>query len=81
MKTFTATEAQNKLGALMASALVEPVMVERSGCNSVVILSVHEYERLLAIEDAYWAARARKAESWGFAAKPQVKKLVKDAGA
>ncbi len=81
MKTFTATEAKNKLGAVMDSALVEPVMVEKSGRNSVVILSAHEYERLLAIEDAYWAARAIKAEAGGFATKTEVKKLVEDAGA
>ena len=28
MKTITATEAKNKLGAVMDSALVEPVMIE-----------------------------------------------------
>lgn len=45
MKTITATEAKNRLGAVMDSALVEPIMIEKSGRNSVVIIAVAEYER------------------------------------
>ena len=81
MKTITATEAKNKLGAVMDSALTEPVMIEKSGRNSVVILSASEYERLTAMEDAYWAARAVKAEAGGFATADDVAKLIEDAGA
>jgi prevent-host-death family protein len=81
MKTITATEAKNRLGAVMDSALVEPVMVEKSGRNSVVIISATEYERLTAMEDAYWAARAVKAEAGGFATADEVAKLIEDAGA
>ncbi len=81
MKTITATEAKNKLGAVMDSALVEPVMIEKSGRNSVVIMAASEYERLTAMEDAYWAARAAKAEAGGFASANEVAKLIEDAGA
>jgi prevent-host-death family protein len=81
MKTITATEAKNKLGAVMDSALVEPVMIEKSGRNSVVIMAASEYERLTAMEDAYWAARATKAEAAGFATADEVAKLIEDAGA
>ncbi|MBC8000658.1 MAG: type II toxin-antitoxin system Phd/YefM family antitoxin [Leptolyngbya sp.] len=81
MKTITATEAKNRLGAVMDSALVEPVMVEKSGRNSVVIMAATEYERLIAMEDAYWAARAVKAESGGFATAAEVAQLIEDAGA
>ena len=79
MKTITATEAKNKLGAVMDTALVEPVMVEKSGRSSVVIMSAVMYERFLALEDAYWAARALKAESNGFASPTEVLKLIEDA--
>jgi len=79
MKTITATEAKNRLGAVMDSALLEPVMIEKSGRNFVVILGAAEYERLVALDDAYWAARAIKGETGGFATRKQVQKLLADA--
>jgi len=81
MKTITATEAKNRLGAVMDSALVEPLMIEKSGRSSVVIMSASEYTRLTAMEDAYWAARAATAEAAGFATLDEVAKLIEDAGA
>ncbi len=80
MRTITATEAKNRLGAIMDSALSEPVMIEKSGRKSVVILAVSEYERLTALEDAYWAIRALKAEAAGFASVEEVSSLIEDAG-
>lgn len=81
MKTITATEAKNKLGTFIDLALAEPVMIEKSGRKSVVILSATEYERLTAMEDAYWAIRALKAEAAGFATAEEVAKLIGDARA
>ena len=63
----------------MDSALVEPVMVKKSGRSSVVIMSVAEYERLTAFEDSYWANRALKAEAAGYASADEVQQLLKDA--
>jgi prevent-host-death family protein len=79
MKTVTATEVKNTFGTVMDSALVEPVMVKKSGRSSVVILSVAEYERLTTIEDSYWANRALKAEASGYASAKDVQQLMKDA--
>ncbi len=79
MKTIKATEVKNKFGAVMDIALVEPVMVQKSGRSSVVMLSAAEYERLTAMEDAYWAARAVKAEASGYATAAEVNKLIEDA--
>ena len=79
MKTINATEVKNRFGAVMDIALVEPVMVQKSGRSSVVMLSAAEYGRLTAMEDAYWAARAVKAEAGGFASPDEVNKLIKDA--
>jgi PHD/YefM family antitoxin component YafN of YafNO toxin-antitoxin module len=62
----------------MDIALAEPVMVKKSGRSSVVMLSASEYERLTAIEDAYWAVRAAKAEAGGFVSADEVKKLIED---
>lgn len=79
MKVVTATEVKNKFGAIMDNALVEPISVQKSGRPSVVILSNAEYERLMAVEDAYWSARAAKAEAGGFASPAEVTKLIKGA--
>ena len=67
MKTVAATEMKQRLGQYLAAALVEPVVVEKSGQPVAVMLSVSEYERLRALEDAHWGERARLAEQSGFA--------------
>ncbi|MBU6450415.1 MAG: type II toxin-antitoxin system prevent-host-death family antitoxin [Cyanobacteria bacterium REEB67] len=79
MKTVSSTEVKNTFGTVMDLALVEPVLVKKSGRSSVVILSAAEYERLTAMEDAYWAGRALSAEAAGFASSDQVKRLIEDA--
>jgi prevent-host-death family protein len=79
MKTINATEVKNKFGAVMDIAQAEPVMIQKSGRSSVVMLSAAEYERLMMMEDAYWAARAVKAEASGFATGASVNKLIEDA--
>ena len=66
MKTVTATEMKQRLGQYLMAALVEPVVVEKSGQPVVVMLSMAEYERLQALEDAYWGERAHQAEQGGF---------------
>jgi prevent-host-death family protein len=78
MKTVTSTEVKNTFGAVMDSALVEPILVQKSGRSSVVILSITEYERLSAMEDAYWASRALKAEADGFVPVSDVDQLIRD---
>jgi antitoxin Phd len=79
MKTVTATEVKNKFGTVMDIALAEPVMVKKSGRSAVVMLSAAEYSRLLAIEDAYWATRALRAEAGGFVSGAELTKLIEDA--
>ncbi|HRZ24273.1 MAG TPA: type II toxin-antitoxin system Phd/YefM family antitoxin [Candidatus Contendobacter sp.] len=66
MKTVTATEMKQRLGQYLTAALVEPVVVEKSGQPVIVMLSMAEYERFQALEDAYWGERARQAEQDGF---------------
>ncbi len=79
MKTVNATEVKNKFGTVLDIALAEPVMVKKSGRSAVVMLSAAEYDRLLAVEDAYWAGKALKAEASGFVTATQVKKLIEEA--
>ena len=65
MKTFAATDAKNGFGRLPDTAQREPVTIEKKGRPVAVVLSLEEYERLEALEDAWWAARAEAAEKEG----------------
>ncbi len=46
MKAIGAREAQNNFGALMDAAQREPVMIEKYGRPSAVILSAQEYNEI-----------------------------------
>ena len=78
MTRVTATEMKNRLGQYLNQAMAGPVMVEKSGRPAVVILSFEEYERLMAVEDAYWAEKALEAEKSGYLGTDKAGKLLKD---
>lgn len=67
MKTIAASEAKNSFGILLDSAQQEPVTLTKKGRAVAVVLSVAEYERLEALEDAYWRERAQTADAVGYA--------------
>jgi len=58
---------KQRLGPYMECALTEPVVIEKSGRPAVVMLSIAEYERLQALDDAYWGERAKQALEGGLA--------------
>ena len=62
----TATEVKNKFGKFSDIARNEPVIVEKTGRKSIVLIAFEEYERLTRIEDAYWAEKALRAEADGY---------------
>lgn len=64
MKT-TATALKNNLGEYLQAAAREPVTITRQGKAYAVLVSFEEYERLLELEDAWWARRAAEAEANG----------------
>lgn len=66
MKTATATEVKTKFGLYLDIAQKEPVMIEKSGRNSAVLISADEYAHLQALEDSVWAAKAMEAAKSGF---------------
>ena len=81
----TATELKNRLGRYIDAAMREPVIVEKSGRNAVVILSYADYERLEALEDAYWGARALAVlndenDEWVKDAAGELEKLAREKG-
>lgn len=65
MRIESATNAKNRFGEIMDAALREPVIIQRSGRNAVVMLSVEEYEILEILSDRYWGERAKEAEKNG----------------
>ncbi len=65
MKTISATNARSGFERLPDAARHQPVTIERNGRPVAVLPSVEEYERLEALEDAAWAARAAAAEDAG----------------
>ena len=62
----TATEVKNKFGKYSDIARKEPVFVEKTGRKSIVLIAFEEYERLVQMEDAYWAEKAERAEADGY---------------
>ncbi|WP_352532544.1 type II toxin-antitoxin system prevent-host-death family antitoxin [Mesorhizobium sp. M0060] len=50
MKNISAKDAKYGFGMLIDTARAEPVTVEKHGRPVVVVISVEEYSRLLAIE-------------------------------
>jgi antitoxin Phd len=75
-RKVNATEMKQRLGQYLDYALAGPVMVEKSGRPSVVLISVEEYERLCAFEDAFWAQKAKEAEKAGWASQEEVAALI-----
>jgi prevent-host-death family protein len=49
MKTVSATEAKQRLAALLDAAQREPVLIRRQNRNVAVIMSADEYERIRRI--------------------------------
>jgi prevent-host-death family protein len=46
MKTVAATEAKNRLGAILDDAQREPVVIRRQDRDIAIVLSIADYERL-----------------------------------
>ena len=46
MKTVAATEAKNRLGAILDQAQHEPIVIRRQDRDIAVVLSMADYERL-----------------------------------
>jgi len=76
MKT-TATDIKNHFGQYLEESISGPVFIEKTGRPVAVMLSTKEYERLIALEDAYWAQKAIKAEKIGYIGKKESAEFVR----
>ncbi len=52
MKTVTATDAKQRLAALLDAAQREPVLIRRQNRDVAVIMSAEEYERIRKVNIA-----------------------------
>jgi prevent-host-death family protein len=64
--TMSASEAKNNFGELLGLAQKNPVKIERNGRPVAVMISYEEFERMEAMEDAWWAKQAEEASKEGF---------------
>ncbi len=71
MKTINSKEAQNNFGALINSAIKQPVVINKHGKPVAVLISFEEYEEYLKLEDLYWELKAHIASSSGFLSKEE----------
>lgn len=76
MKTASATDVKNHFGEYLQSTLKEPLVIEKTGRPVAVMISMEDYERLQALEDAYWIKKAKKAEAEGFLSVEATKKFI-----
>lgn len=58
MHSISASEAKNRFGTYIEAALIEPVLIERSGRPAVMLISVAEYQRLKRHEQQWSSLEA-----------------------
>lgn len=63
--TMSASDAKNNFGELLEFARKNPVKIERNGRPVAVVVSAEEFERMEAMEDAWWAGKADEAMKEG----------------
>ena len=76
---ISATELKNRLGRYLDRAETEPVIIEKSGRAKSVLISHAMFEKLMVLEDAYWAEQAKRAEGEGYLAEDEVTGLLSKA--
>ncbi len=77
MKT-NATQFKNHFGEYMQKVYQEPIIVEKSGKPSAVLISYDAFERLSHLEDFYWGVKAEEAVKEGFLGPVESEKRLKE---
>lgn len=74
--TMSASDAKNNFGELLEVARKTPVRIERNGRPVAVVISAEEFERMEALEDAWWAKQAEEALKEGMNDQEASEKLI-----
>jgi prevent-host-death family protein len=72
----TATQLKNKLGTYLDMSITEPVIVQKAGRTVAAMISYSYYEKLLEMEDAFWANKALESEKSGYIGSASLDKLM-----
>lgn len=78
MRSITATDFRHRFAEHLETLGIEPILVEKGGRPVAVVLSIRDYERLQAIEDAYWGELAKEAEKMGFLTQEETVRWVQE---
>jgi prevent-host-death family protein len=78
MRTMSAKEAKDAFGLLLDTAQREPVTITKKGREVAVLVSKADFERLEALEDAYWGRRAEEARKEGFVGVEESEKFLNE---
>lgn len=76
MTSMTAGDAKRSFGVLLDRAQREPVTITKNGREVAVLVSKEDFERLEALEDAYWGRLAEEAEKEGYVGPEEGEKLL-----
>lgn len=73
-----ATEFKNRLGEYMQKVYQEPIIIDKSGKPSAVLISYDTFQRLCDLEDFYWGIKADQAACDGFLGPEESEKKLKE---
>lgn len=76
MRTMSASEAKNRLGQAIDAALAEPLILTKKERPAVVMLSVAEYQRLVAVDEGEMLRRAVLSEKAGYLSPEESESLL-----
>jgi len=77
MKTASATDVKNRFGEYLHDTVKEPVIIEKTGRPVAVMISMEEFQRFQAMEDAFWIQKAEEAEAGGYLGAKGTKAFIK----
>lgn len=66
MTIVNSKEAQNHFGSLMSQVVKEPIVIQKYGKPSAVLIAYDKYEKFLEFEDLYWEIKAKQSAKQGF---------------
>ena len=77
MKLWKSTHAKDNFGELLDDSRKEPVKITRNNKEIAVVVSIEEYNRLIELEDSWFALKAKKASKQGYIGKAKSEYLLK----
>ncbi len=78
MSVVSASDAKQRFGQIMDAARIKPVIIEKSGREAVVMMSIERFRELQAIEDAYWITQAEEGIKSGFMGPEKTAQFLKE---